>query len=49
MIFIQANATICVLERNDSISNPTEQEYIEYEKNKAEEYAREKLKNPSTI
>lgn len=49
MIFVQANGKICILERNDLVCNLTEEEYVEYEKKKAEEYAREKLKNPNTI
>ena len=49
MIFIQANGKICCVEYSTLICNLTEQEYIEYEKKKAEEKALEKLKNPGTI
>lgn len=49
MIFKQPNGKYCVVETYDLLHNLTEEEFIEYEVNKAKENAKFKLQNLNNI
>lgn len=49
MIFIQPNGKICIVEPHTLLYNFSKEEFIEYEKQKAEENAKYQMQNPSNI